>query len=111
MIHHKIEQLIPFLSENFITYPLWEHGQFIPFINFWQKTDSEKDLMELDNKLKEAFEKSGYIVNYSDNNFSNTIHNYQVYPDFTDLENGDFEYVKKNWSIEEMLDLLWFVIK
>ena len=25
MVHQKIERLIPYLSENFITYPLWVH--------------------------------------------------------------------------------------
>ena len=32
MIHKKIEKLIPSLNENFITYPFWEEGKYIPFV-------------------------------------------------------------------------------
>ena len=31
-LHQKIEKLIPFISEEFITYPLWEEGKYIPFL-------------------------------------------------------------------------------
>lgn len=31
----KFEDLIPFVSENFITVPLWEEGDYTPYINFW----------------------------------------------------------------------------
>ena len=34
MIHQKIEKLIPFISEEFITYPLWKEGKYIPFLKF-----------------------------------------------------------------------------
>ena len=37
MIHKQFEKLIPYVSENFITYRLWEEGKYFPFINIWQK--------------------------------------------------------------------------
>lgn len=111
MIHQKIEKLIPYLSENFVTYPLWEEGKYIPFVNFWQKSDTDMDFLEMEGRIKEIFNNTGYSVDYSDNNFSDTIHEYYVYPEFTDLENGGYDFVKKDWSIEEMLDLLGSVLK
>ena len=39
-LHEKIEKLIPFISEEFITYPLWEEGKYIPFLKCWQKADT-----------------------------------------------------------------------
>jgi len=106
MLHEKIEKLIPFISENFITYPLWEEGKYIPFVNFWIKVDTEDEIQEFDFKCKEIFEDTGYIVSYNDTNYSNTILQYSVFPNFNDLENGPYEFVKKDWSIEEMIDLL-----
>jgi hypothetical protein len=85
MIHQKIEKLIPFLNENFITYPLWEEGKYIPFVNFWIKIDSEGGEQDFDFKCKEIFEDNGYIVSYNDTNFSNTIFQYSVFPNFNDL--------------------------
>ena len=87
MIHKKIEKLIPFLNENFITYPLWEEGKYIPFINFWIKIDLEGEEQEFDFKCKEIFKDTGYIVSYNDTNYSNTILQYSVFPNFNDLDN------------------------
>ena len=60
MIHKKIDKLIPYLSENFLTYPLWEEGNYIPFVNFWRicKTQEEtqnllKEFEELQNQIGE----------------------------------------------------------
>lgn len=111
MIHKKIEKLIPFLNENFITYPLWEEGKYIPFVNFWIKIDLEGEEQEFDFKCKEIFEDTGYIVSYNDTNYSNTILQYSVFPNFNDLDNGSYEFVKKDWSIEEMLELLAVALK
>jgi hypothetical protein len=36
MIQKQIDKLIPYLNENFITYPLWEEGKYIPFVNACQ---------------------------------------------------------------------------
>jgi hypothetical protein len=106
LIHKKIEKLIPYISENFITYPLWEEGKYIPFVNFWQKVETEEEFEVLGKKIEIVFENSGYVVHYSDWNFSDTIHNYEIYPDFEDKDDGSYEFVNKDWSIEEMIDLL-----
>ena len=49
MLQTKIDKLFPFISENFITYPLWEEGNYTPHINVWQTL---KDGIEF-NKLLE----------------------------------------------------------
>ena len=111
MIQEKINKLIPFISENFITYPLWEEGKYIPFVHFWKACKNQEEILKLDKKLKEVFEKSGYIVQYDDCNYNETILQYSVYPNFNDLDNGSHEFIKKDWSIEEMLDLLEYALK
>ena len=111
MIHQKIERLIPYLNENFITYPLWEEGNYAPFVNFWQICKTQEEIQLLDKNLKNVFENSGYIVQYNDCNFDETILQYSVYPNYDDLEDGSYKYVKQDWSIEEMLDLLGSVLK
>ena len=111
MIHQKIEKLIPYLSENFITYPLCEEGKYIPFVNFWQKIDNEIQEQILDKKLKETFDGTGYFVIYQDSNYSNTILQYSVCPTYFEIDNGGYKFEKESWSIEEMLELLWSVLK
>ena len=64
MIQEKINKLIPFISENFITYPLWEEGKYIPFLKCWQKADTENRCTRLSNKLNKHFEKTGYKISF-----------------------------------------------
>lgn len=111
MIHKKIEKLIPFLNENFITYPLCEEGKYIPFVNFWQKADADMDSLEKEGRIMEVFKDTCYQIEYSDNKYSDTIHEFKVYPNFTYLENGGYDFYKKDWSIEEILDLLITALK
>lgn len=109
MLHQKIEKLIPYFSENFITYPLWEEGLYIPFVNFWQKCESDQELKQLHERLDDVFERSGYdfFMEYDDESvFSNKIRNFSIHPEFNQLDYGVYQFVKKDWSIEEMLDLL-----
>ncbi len=105
-IHKQIEKLIPFISENFITYPLWEEGKYIPFINFWQKAESRKKCKELDKKIEALCKDTGYCVNIQPKDHVSVIHKYYIYPAFEDTEDGSYKFINKNWSIEEMLDLL-----
>lgn len=111
MIHQKIEKLIPFISEDFITYPLWEEGKYIPFVNFWQKAETDSDFADMQSRLSKVFHNTGYDLEYSDNNYSNKIHSFQVFPKFKELENGSYKFIKKYWSIEEIFDLLAIVLK
>lgn len=110
MIQEKINKIIPFLNENFITYPLWEEGKYIPFVNFWQMGNDDF-LHELDKKIDKVFDSSGYLMEYYNSNYTNTIHQYRLYPEFKELKNGSYKFVKQDWSIEEMLDLLVAVLK
>ena len=111
MIHQKIEKLIPFISEEFITYPLWEEGKYIPFVNFWQKTETDSEIDNMHKRLDKVFKNTGYFINYSDNNSTNTIHSFQVTPDIKELDNGVYEFIKQDWSIEEIIELLATVLK
>ena len=110
-LHEKINKLIPFISENFITYPLWEEGKYIPFLKCWQKADTENKCNRLSNLLNKHFEKSGYEISFVGKEHRSVIHEFYVYPKFKELKNGSYKFTKKDWSIEEMLDLLAVVLK
>ena len=54
-----IKKLIPFVCENFLSFPLWEEGDFRPFLRVWYKFDKlpeniidrqKIDLLKLDCK-------------------------------------------------------------
>ena len=111
MIHQKIEKLIPFISEEFITYPLREEGKYIPFLKCWKKADTENKCTRLSNKLNKHFEKTGYEILFVGKEHRSVIHEFYVYPKFKELKNGSYKFTKKDWSIEEMLDLLAVVLK
>ena len=111
MLHQKIEKLIPFISEEFITYPLWEEGKYIPFLKCWQKADSEKEYTRLSNRLNKHFENSGYKISFVPKEHSSVIHEFYLYPKYKELKNGSYKFNKTDWSLEEMLDLLATALK
>jgi hypothetical protein len=109
MIHQKIEKLIPFVNENFITYPLWEEGKYIPFLNCWQRANTKNEYENLVDNLKKCFENTGYEIWFAEN--ISFIHEFCVFPKFKELKNGSYKFEKKDWSIEEMIDLLITILK
>lgn len=111
MIHKKIEKLIPFISEDFITYPLWEEGKYIPFIKCWQKADTKNKCTRLSTHLNKHFEKTGYEISFIEKEHRTVIHEFYIYPKYKELKNGSYKFIKIDWSIEEMLDLLSGVLK
>jgi hypothetical protein len=105
-IQDKIDKLIPYINENFITYPLQEEGKYIPFIGFWQRAKTKKELASLNKNLKWLDNKTGYSINIIEKTHVSVIHDMVIYPSYRDLKNGSYKFTKKDWSIEEMLDIL-----
>ena len=105
-LQEKIEKIIPYISENFISYPMWEEGNYIPFINFWLSKES-KCFPKLDGFIKEVSEKN-YIVEEraEDNDPNSKIVNYMMYPDFYYHNEAYPKCFNANWTIEEMIELL-----
>lgn len=114
MLHKKIEKLIPFISENFITYPLWEEGQYIPFINIWQICDNDEELNILISKLDRITENCNYVYDINLRHPTSRIHEIAFYPNFSDFDMdcdpSVYDFVKPDRSIEEMVDLLITII-
>ena len=113
MIHKQIEELLPYISENLITYPLWEEGKYIPFINFWQIAETEKDFLEMNARIdKIALENIGYEIIYQNNNTVGSIHYFSINPIFySEHLTIGYSYKKSDWSIEEMLDIILKIVK
>ena len=106
MLHEKINKLIPFISENFITYPLWEEGKYIPFVNFSRRFDKREIESEFFNLIERALKFVGYEIETYNINSTETIFEYRINPEYTSLPNGSFEYINQSWSIEEMIDII-----
>lgn len=70
-MNELISKLIPYCSENFITIPLWEEGDYNPRINIWQvyqelPFNKETEVLNCENcefipKDVEVFVTSNYI--------------------------------------------------
>lgn len=112
MIHKQIEKIFPYIEENFITYPLWEEGNFTPFVNFWQSVENLEELENLQKKLREFHKKNEYEI-YCDGPSSpmSKIYSFSMCPEYIELEDGGYEYAKRDWNIEEMIHLINEFIK
>lgn len=103
MIHKEIEKLIPYISENFITYPLWEEGKFIPQLNFWRICESKEfgamlDMID-DINIRKYY---SCVIEASSERIDTKI---SIMPVFEETEDGGYKFVKEDWSIEEMIDI------
>ena len=105
-IHESINELIPFISENFITYPLWEEGKYIPFVNFWQTARNSDEGKILHERIKKLDSNLDYCVELNLNESGKTCIVYSIYPDFAETEDGGYEFINPDWSIEEMISLV-----
>lgn len=111
-LQQKIDKLLPYVSENFITYPLIEEGKYIPFINFWFICKDDTEFNKLGDKIGDSSITGGYIVDIvSENIFIGSPFNIQIYPDFEDTEEGGYEFADENWSIEQMLEIITELIE
>ena len=100
MINEEFNKLIPYVSENFITYPLFEEGKYIPFLNFWH---IPKDDCIVYDRLQD-FDNPYYEILVHDTECS--IKECRIYPKFIELDEGGYEFVKEDWSIEEMVEIV-----
>ena len=110
MIQDKINDIIPFIQGNFITYPLWEEGKYIPFVNFWQRASNKYEIGKLNKKLRTLDTNTGYKIGIEEKDYPSVLFNIFVYPDFKDMDDGSYEYTKCDWSIEEMIDMIKQII-
>ncbi len=110
MLQTKIDKLIPFISENFITYPLWEEGNYTPHINVWQILKDEIEFNKIVEKLN-SITGNGEYSYFIDLKYGRSkIYEISINPNYIYSDNGGFDYVKDDWSIEEMVDLLITII-
>jgi hypothetical protein len=102
MINEQFNKLIPYVSENFITYPLFEEGNYAPFLNFW--TIPKEDNVDIYKSLLE-FQHPHYEIIVEDTEWS--IKECSIYPKFTE----PYQYTKPDWSIEEMVEIVVKLLK
>ena len=110
MLQTKIDKLIPFISENFITYPLYEEGNYTPHINVWQICRNDLEYNDLIEKLNTITRNNEYYFDIDLKYPRSKIYEISLCPSHEHLNDGGFDYIKKDWSIEEMIDLLITII-
>ena len=106
-----ITQLIPFVGDNFIEFPLWGQGHWIPQITFWQNFDNEKQINLFFDYLKKI---CGLAYKYDFERKSETTSNiFDIYitPSYTISETSKLKYYWVNWTLEEMIHLAIASIK
>ena len=107
MIHKQIEKLIPYISENFITYPLWEEGVYVPQVNIWKIHRTFDEQKEFIKTVKTTFKNSGYEFDYESNiSISRIETKLHVFPKLKYLKSGGYKHINQNWSLEEMVEML-----
>lgn len=97
----KFEKLIPFIEENFITFPLWEEGIFIPCLNFWVYDDRFVGLTFGD---EVQFSVEGYDFSFSKEHSFTGIVNVIITPSW-EYSNDSYKLERDDYSIDEMIDL------
>lgn len=97
----KFEKLIPFIEENFITFPLWEEGIFIPCLNFWVYDDR---FIELTFGDEVQFSIEGYDFSFGKEISFTGIVNVIITPSW-EYSNDSYKLERDNYSIDEMIDL------
>lgn len=111
MIQDQINKLVPYISENLITYPLWEEGIYVPVITFWQRVETDVQRNYLDELLSILSTDTGYYAGIASKYDRSDIYTCFIYPNFIGNDNGGYKFKKKDWSIEEMLTMLELFIK
>jgi hypothetical protein len=111
MIHKKIEQLIPYLSDNFISYPLWEEGLYIPSISIWRYFKRHEKYLEFKKGLEDIFLPNGYIIVENEIYNNKKTYSLSIMPDWNYEDNGSYTFTNQNWSIEEIIELLISILK
>lgn len=90
-IEFYIKNILPYMSENFITFPLWEEGNYTPVINMWNilytsKYDADTNFLDLifdTDMLKYKFK--DYIIQ---SNFEKMSHTTNSNSDYFSLESS-----------------------
>ena len=99
-ITKKIKQLIPFVSDDFMTFPLSEEGDFRPTISFWQLYKSKDCIPYLDNfTINDIY----VIVEIKEN-----LHNY--YCVTYSLSNNTDPTKHSKYNLKKMLNLATKII-
>ena len=124
MNYSQIQQLIPFVDKNFITFPLaTTEGVYIPFYNFWQSLSTKEDLKVFIRKATAILENTGYklrlkyeedvhIYNYGEiNDMRSTIVDFQIYPIYELIEENDGDITVKVNPIVYYVDVIDLLIK
>lgn len=86
-------------------------GKYIPFINFWQRAGTTKECNKLNKRLRKLDTNTGYKIGVEDKEYISVLFNIFIYPDFIETEDGGYEFIKKDCSIEEMLTMLETFLK
>lgn len=111
MNNKTITQLTPYVGDNFIEFPLWEQGHWIPQLTFWQKFENEDQACLFFNHLKKICGLA-YKCEFDrmTESTSNIFHIY-IMPSYQISDTDEVKYNFMNWTIEEMVYLAIKAIK
>lgn len=108
MIYEHIQYIIPYVSKDFITFPLTEEGNYTPFINFWQIFNAKKKKKEFEKRLNALLKP--YDFKLEEKYTWGKIVEYHIYPAFITKRYGVYIY-KQEWMMEDIITILGKFLK
>lgn len=112
-LRETIEKIIPYVDEDFLTFPLAEEGNYTQFLNFWQLAKTEKEAEKIEKKIKKFNgENKKYCLDVVEPVMGVGVFRLSISPRFETAEDGSCDYLFEGWSVEEMaLHVAAFVSK
>lgn len=95
----KIEKLIPYMDENFMTFTLMEEGLYFPQINLWTISNPHVAVQETE------FEFNGYSIFTEHKPRRQSVLHYNISPAWDYDDKDSYNFKKEDWSIEEMIQI------
>jgi hypothetical protein len=97
----EIKCLIPYVSENFVTFPLWEEGDYRPHINIWQLYDKlPQEIINNEYITKIQFETYPFVI------LPKVKYIKESTTEFIDIKIKSGNYYKVEFEIYNGIDIL-----
>jgi hypothetical protein len=101
MIYEKILNIQDIIATNFLTFD----EQMIPALTFVNPSKYDENIQEFDNIIKKLNDSRKYEIECIDSDSFGQKFKYEIKPKYYYL-NDEVTFLSKEWSIEEMVEIL-----
>ena len=101
MIYEKILNIQDIIATNFLTFD----EQMVPTLTFVNPSKYDENIQEFDNVCKKINDSRKYDIECIDSDSFGVKYKYEIKPKYYYL-NDEITFLSKEWSIEEMIEIL-----